>query len=51
VNDNTGCAVVEADKASYGEAFATGGGGVFVTELAESASLAFPSFFCDNVLI
>lgn len=35
-NDNSGCGVTETNNASYGAAFAAAGGGVFVTELAES---------------
>lgn len=33
--DNTGCTVVDEDTTSYGEGFATAGGGVFVAELAQ----------------
>ncbi|AFR98888.2 endo-1,3(4)-beta-glucanase [Cryptococcus neoformans C23] len=35
-NDNSGCGVTETNDASYGAAFAAAGGGVFVTQLAES---------------
>ena len=35
-NDNSGCGVTESSSNSYGEAFATAGGGVWVTEMAES---------------
>ncbi|KAI0265538.1 glycoside hydrolase family 16 protein [Gloeopeniophorella convolvens] len=35
-NDNEGCAVQDPDPTSYGAAFAAAGGGVFVTELAET---------------
>jgi len=35
-NSNEGCVVEDPDPNSYGAAFATAGGGMFVTELAES---------------
>ena len=35
-NDNQGCIVMDPSPASYGAAFAQAGGGVFVTEFAES---------------
>lgn len=35
-NDNGGCAVADSDPASYGEDFAKAGGGVYITEFAES---------------
>ncbi|KAJ8081049.1 hypothetical protein PM082_017889 [Marasmius tenuissimus] len=36
VNNNMGCVVTDPSTQSYGEVFANSGGGVFVTELAES---------------
>ncbi|KAJ9115881.1 hypothetical protein QFC22_005023 [Naganishia vaughanmartiniae] len=33
-NDNSGCTVIDGNSTSYGEAFATAGGGVWVTEFA-----------------
>ncbi|KAL0578182.1 hypothetical protein V5O48_003813 [Marasmius crinis-equi] len=35
-NENEGCVVTDPSTQSYGEVFANSGGGVFVTELAES---------------
>ncbi|KAL8279304.1 hypothetical protein RQP46_008341 [Phenoliferia psychrophenolica] len=35
-NDNSGCTVLEPNTASYGEAFAAAGGGVYATELAST---------------
>lgn len=35
-NNNQGCIVVDSDTASYGEAFGKAGGGVFVTEFAQT---------------
>jgi hypothetical protein len=35
-NSNEGCVVEDPDPNSYGAAFAAAGGGMFVTELAES---------------
>ena len=35
-NSNQGCVVTDVSTQSYGEAFAAAGGGVFVTEFAES---------------
>ncbi len=35
-NNNTGCAISDGSSASYGAAFTNAGGGVWVTELAES---------------
>src|SRR6266576_5395399 len=35
-NSNEGCVVEDPDPNSYGAAFAAAGGGIFVTELAES---------------
>ncbi|WVQ83445.1 hypothetical protein IAT38_005586 [Cryptococcus sp. DSM 104549] len=34
-NDNSGCGVTDTDYSSYGAEFASNGGGVFVTQLAE----------------
>lgn len=36
VNSNSGCTVVESNPQSYGQPFAAAGGGVWVTQLAES---------------
>ncbi|KAJ9107734.1 hypothetical protein QFC21_001195 [Naganishia friedmannii] len=33
-NDNSGCTVIDGNSTTYGEAFATAGGGVWVTEFA-----------------
>lgn len=35
-NDNEGCVIENPDPNSYGAAFAAGGGGIFVTEFAET---------------
>jgi hypothetical protein len=35
-NDNSGCAVLDSDPASYGADFAAAGGGVYITEFAET---------------
>lgn len=47
-NNNQGCIVSDPDTASYGAAFANAGGGVWITEYAESGISCvlnpFPSF-------
>jgi hypothetical protein len=35
-NDNSGCGITDSLATSYGAAFASAGGGVFVTELSET---------------
>lgn len=35
-NNNEGCIVTDSDTTSYGEGFGKAGGGVFVTEFAET---------------
>jgi len=49
-NSNEGCKVVDGNTNSYGEAFANAGGGVFVTEFAESGISCVTLFFiCSNI--
>jgi hypothetical protein len=43
-NSNEGCVVEDPDPNSYGAAFAAAGGGVFVTEFAETG-VSCVSFF------
>lgn len=44
-NSNEGCKVVDTNTDSYGAAFASAGGGVFVTELAASGISWVTPFF------
>ena len=47
-NSNEGCVVEDPDPNSYGAAFAAAGGGVFVTEFAETGISCV--FFCFMVI-
>lgn len=52
-NSNEGCVVSDGNTAAYGAAFAAAGGGVFVTEFAESgiSSVASILYLINPVLM